>query len=157
MDVLEQTTTENKGWMDTCAMGLSFLCAVHCMITPLLVALLPVFATTFLVNKDFHLWMLLLVVPMAGTSLFLGCRKHKSRLVMISGALGVATLTGIALYESFVAGAGASCEACPSCATFQEAGFASPIVLINLLGGAFLIVAHSRNFLLCRKAHCSCG
>jgi len=150
-----ETLPQPKPWADSIAMGLSMVCAVHCLVTPILIAVLPLLASSFLVHKDFHLWMLLLVVPLAAGSLFLGCRKHKSNVVMACGILGVSLLIGAAVAESFSANAGI--DGCAHCAALETSGFWTPLVLTNLLAGFFLICAHSRNFLLCRKAHCACG
>jgi len=136
-------------------MGLSLVCAVHCLVTPILIAVLPLLAGSFLVHKNFHLWMLLLVVPLAAGSLFLGCRKHKSNVVMTCGILGVSLLIVAAVVESF--SAQPTVEGCAHCATLETSGFWTPLVLMNLLAGLFLICAHTRNFLLCRKAQCTCG
>jgi hypothetical protein len=39
------------------------ICGIHCLVTPLLLVALPILATTFWVDQNFHLWMLLLVLP----------------------------------------------------------------------------------------------
>ncbi|MDF7801223.1 MerC domain-containing protein [Pontiellaceae bacterium B1224] len=151
-------TTQTKvhspshGWLDSCAIGMSVICGIHCMVTPVLIAVLPVLASTFWVHKDFHLWMLALVVPMAAFSLFVGCRKHKSKMVMGLGLTGLGCLVSVAVYESFFhAVSGAHCALCAQ----EEAGsLLNPATLVNLVGAAFLTAAHTRNFLLCRKEKC---
>jgi len=56
-------TRTNHGWLDTLAVGMSLLCAVHCLLTPVLLVFLPILGGTFWVSNNFHLWMLLLVLP----------------------------------------------------------------------------------------------
>lgn len=144
-----KSVSHTHSWLDPLAISMSVLCAIHCMITPVLAAVLPVVATTLWAHKDFHLWMLLLVVPMALLSLLLGCRKHKCRLVLSLGLIGIGIITSIAVYESF-----AHTHHCAHSVHQDAGGHFGAITWINLLGAAFLTAAHTRNFLLCRKAHC---
>ena len=62
-----QTEQPVNGLLDKLAIGMAGICAVHCLLTPVLVVLLPIVATSFFVHKDFHLWMLFGVLP---TTLF---------------------------------------------------------------------------------------
>ena len=154
MTTSDQPYSQPSGWLDSFAIGMSVICAIHCMVTPVLVAVLPVVASTFWVHKDFHLWMLLLVVPMAGISLFLGCRKHKSKGVMVLGIIGLIFLISVAANESLnhsslVQQGDIYCLHCTQCET---KGLFDPTTLANILGAIFLTGAHTRNFLLCRKA-----
>ena len=93
---------QSHGWLDSLAISMSALCAIHCLVTPFIVIALPVFAATFWAHKNFHLWMILLVVSTTTTTtaMFLGCRKHKDGRVLALGALGLAILTAVALHES---------------------------------------------------------
>ena len=150
------TQYESRPWMDTFAVSMSVLCAIHCMVTPILIALLPIVSSSFWVHKDFHLWMLLLVVPMAGLSLFLGCRKHKSKFVMVLGIIGVGLIGSVALYESFIHASAVLQEGveCAQCSQCESASLLNPITITNMLGAFFLVCAHSRNFILCRQKKC---
>ena len=150
------TQTKSRGWMDSFVIGMSVICAIHCMMTPVLVAVLPVVVSTFWVHKDFHLWMLLLVMPMATFSLFLGCRKHKSRLVMVLGLLGLGVLASVAVNEPLFHSTLAVQEHadCVLCTQRESGSLLSPTTLANVLGAVLLTCAHVRNFLLCRRANC---
>ncbi len=177
MNESQISTCRHHGWLDTFAISMSVICAIHCLVTPLLLVSLPILATSFWVHEDFHLWMVGFVIPTTSFAVFTGCRKHKDKLVLLLSIAGVVLLFAVAIYESFfhnLAGAGdpslnvtyedffgtsaqiteqAHCE---NCATVEKSGiFASGPVLINLIGGIFLAGAHCRNFILCRKADCN--
>ena len=51
-------------WLDRLGVGMALICAVHCLLTPVLIVLLPIIASSFWVDSEFHLWMLLMVVPL---------------------------------------------------------------------------------------------
>ena len=149
-------------WLDTLAVGMSVTCAVHCLLTPVLIIVLPMLATTVWVQYDFHLWMMLLVVPTSGTAVLLGCRKHKDKTVLVLSLLGLGLLVFVAVSEVvlFADTSSPASAACPHCSTTEcletESGpRISSGLMLNLLGAVLLCSAHVRNFLLCRKARCS--
>ncbi|TVP81278.1 MAG: MerC domain-containing protein [Puniceicoccaceae bacterium] len=165
------------GGLDRVAIFLAILCGVHCLLTPVLLMALPFIGASFWVDANFHLWILLLVIPTTGLALFSGCRKHKDRWVLGFGALGLAILfTAFSIervaqaqitsaQQSPIAGeattphatGGGCCALHPlngeAGASDQPVGI-SEHALLNALGGLFLVVGHSRNFLLCRKTPC---
>ncbi len=152
----DNTSIVSRGVLDTVAVSMSLLCAIHCLITPVLLVALPILATSFWVNKNFHLWMLALVIPTTIISVMQGCKKHKDKWVASLASIGLATLLGVALYESFVHQSqmietAAHCNGCVQ----GDGGMPfTATIVANLLGGIFLASAHIRNFILCRKAHC---
>ncbi|MEM7672883.1 MAG: MerC domain-containing protein [Verrucomicrobiota bacterium] len=145
-------------WLDAVAISASLLCAVHCLLTPLLVVLLPILTTTFWVSESFHLWMILFVIPTTGIAIFVGCRKHRDRAVFALSGLGLLALTGVAGYEAFfhssASVADAHCAACAAAAAEPSELLAAP-TMVNLFGGMLLAGGHFRNFILCRSARCS--
>jgi hypothetical protein len=161
------TAHKNHGFLDHVAMGMAAVCAVHCLLTPILVMALPIIATSFFVHKDFHLWMILLVLPTTGFAIFMGCRKHKDKWVATLSAIGVSILIAALVNERMQAsaqsGEHAAVEAhhCEHCATAAEAAAAGePIPMhsgawFNTFGGLILASAHFRNFRLCRKSRCT--
>ena len=48
---------------DKAAIGLSLLCAIHCLAFPLLVVLVPSLVALPLHNESFHFWMVVAVIP----------------------------------------------------------------------------------------------
>ncbi len=146
----------SHGWLDSLAISMSVICAVHCLLTPLLITLLPIISTTFWVHENFHLWMVFLVVPTTLLAVFMGCRKHKDKLVAILSVTGLAFIVFVAIYQYTFHSLQplADCGVCPSCAQIGTIGFLNPTTIFNSIGGLFLASAHFRNFKLCRKADC---
>ena len=145
------------------AIGMAVVCAVHCLVTPVLLIALP---TSFFVHENFHLWMLLLVLPTTGFAVFMGCRKHRDKWVGILSALGLFLLVFVVADERLPAATGPGhdvvatehhCEVCAATAAAlegQEGATLPANAWINTLGGLFLAGGHIRNFRLCRKRQC---
>ena len=160
MNDVALNTCRNYGWLDRIAIALASVCAVHCLLTPILVLALPIIATSFFVHEDFHLWMILFVLPTTCLAIFMGCRRHKDRWVGALSAIGLSILLFALVNERMAMAAHSHDEAqaahCPSC----ERDLAEePVPLhagawINSLGGFLLAGAHVRNYRLCRKARC---
>ena len=146
----------SHGWLDSLAISMSVICAVHCLLTPVLLALLPIISTTFWVHENFHLWMVFLVVPTTSAAVFMGCRKHKDKAVAILSITGLSFILFIAIYQySFhAANPDAVCGICPSCAQLGFGNVLNVTTVLNSLGGLCLASAHFRNYKLCRRADC---
>lgn len=156
MTTLTRTHCQSHGWLDSLAVGMSMMCAIHCLVTPALIIFLPLLATTFWVHQDFHLWMMLLVLPTTGFAMFLGCRKHKDKWVLALGVAGLLILSAVAVHGSFlgVPEAHTAGDNCLHCIQAGSRSLVDPISLTNFFGGLLLIFGHARNFLLCRKQDC---
>ena len=160
MNQTSASTCRSHGWLDRLAIGMAAVCAVHCLLTPILVIALPIIATSFFVHEDFHLWMILLVLPTTTFAVFMGCRKHKDKWVAAMSALGLAILLSALVHERIHNAAHTEAQVhavhCESCARDISK---EPIPMhagawINTLGGILLASAHIRNFRLCRKSRC---
>ena len=163
MENSHATTQRNYRWLDRFAIGIASVCAVHCLLTPILIIALPIIATSFFVHQDFHLWMIFLVLPTTVFAVFMGCRSHKDRLVLALSAIGISVLLFALIQERVyyaserdAAVSSADCEIC------SRDIAAEPIpmhagVWLNAIGGFFLASAHIRNFRLCRKSSCCHG
>ena len=149
----------SHGWVDKLAISMAAICAVHCLLTPVLVVMLPIIATSFFVHQDFHLWMLYLVIPTTSFAIYMGCRKHKDKWVATFSALGLSVLLCALIVErqNTAAHSAEDGAACPHCVRdVSEA----PVPMhaaawINTLGGLFLASGHVRNYRLCRRAKCN--
>ena len=150
-------TCGSHGWLDSLAISMSVVCAVHCLLTPVLLALLPIISTTFWVHENFHLWMVFLVVPTTSAAVFMGCRKHKDRAVAGLSITGLSFILFVAVYQySFhVANPTVDCGVCPSCAQLGFGSAFNVTTILNSLGGLFLASGHFRNYKLCRRADCN--
>ena len=71
---------------------MAVICGIHCLVTPVILVALPILATTFWVDENFHLWMLLLVIPTTTLAVWSGCRRHKDKWVLLSAATGISIL-----------------------------------------------------------------
>lgn len=123
---------------DKLAVSFSTVCAIHCLATPFLVALLPSLAALPLEAESFHLWMVIAVLPTSVYALTLGCKKHKQRSVLRIGIVGLVFLiSALAFGESFLG-------------EWGEKG-------LTVLGAIIIAFAHFKNFRLCQeKEKCPC-
>ena len=153
-------TSRRHGWLDHLAIGMATVCAIHCLLAPILIMALPIIATTFIVHEDFHLWMIFLVLPTTALAIFMGCRNHKDRLVVALSSIGLSVLLFALINERMhyasMKGISDSSEVCEVCAPGIN-GDSMPMrasVWLNAVGGLFIASAHLRNFRLCRKSSC---
>ncbi len=123
-------------WGDDAGMFLSALCAVHCVVTPLAVAVFPALYGAHDENH-FHAFMLGILSLIAIFSLFRGSKIHGQKNVVVLGVIGLVFLAlGILAFDlthSVVWGSG-----------------------ISTLGSFFLITAHFLNRKYC-KCYCCCA
>lgn len=126
-----------QAFSDRFAIGLSFLCAVHCLVLPVLLVLLPSLASLQLDNEAFHVWMVFAVLPISIYALTLGCKKHGRYRFIVSGFSGLALLVSALLLEEAVGEAGEK--------------------ILTLLGVCLIAWGHFSNFRLCQQhENCDC-
>ena len=127
-----------RSYADRTAVGLSTLCALHCLAVPLAMTLYPPAIAMGLGDEAFHLWLLVGVVPVSVMALTLGCRKHRNIFVPGIGALGILVLVAAVFFGHDLVG---------------EWGER----LMTLIGASLLAASHIRNFSLCRDhSGCEC-
>lgn len=128
-----QTFEETTDRWDKLGIFLSSLCAIHCLVTPLLVLALPVMGE-FFEQEWVHLAMALFVVPVGLFAFWSGYKHHRQQKVFALGVLGL----------SMVGGA--------SVAPHEWVEFWGTDI-ITVIGSIFLIVAHvlNRRACLCHK------
>lgn len=122
-------------FLDGAAIGLSALCAIHCLMLPVALTLLPVIATLPLGDESFHKALLLLVIPASAVGLSLGCKKHQHWLVMFWGVSGLVVMSLAAMFGHDLLG-----EAFEKGAT--------------LFGALLVAGSHLANFRRCRALDC---
>ena len=120
---------------DKAAIGLSLLCVVHCLVTPIAIVMFPALGATFLEGETFHYVLLFLVVPISLFSLGLGCRKHGHRDILLIGIFGLFLLSLILLVGE---------------ETLGEIGEK----LSTVFGAVIVASAHFRNFKACQDKKC---
>lgn len=117
--------------LDRVAVSLSVVCAIHCAVLPLIVAVVPSLLSSMADDATFHWLMLWFVLPTSAVATFMGCRRH--------GYLPVALL--IALGAGMVAVA----------ATVGHEAFGHTLErVVTILGGFILSVGHLLNQRLCK-------
>ena len=89
------------------AIGLSIACAIHCLALPVLIVMLPSVAALNLDNEAFHLWMVVAVIPCSVYALFLGCKEHNRRQLLVLAGIGLTMLVlALVLGEARIGEAG---------------------------------------------------
>nr|WP_244648040.1 MULTISPECIES: MerC domain-containing protein [unclassified Lentimonas] len=78
---------------------MAIICAIHCLATPILLVGLPILATTVWVDANFHLWMILLVIPTTTLAVWSGCRRHRDRWVVGMAVVGLGLLSAAVTSE----------------------------------------------------------
>lgn len=111
------------------------LCALHCLLVPILLVAGTALPASFFTEESFHEMMLALSFPAAIVAFGIGCRQHKDRWVLLLGVLG---LTGLGL-AAFV--------------LHDLIGEVGEVV-VTVGSAALLIVAHVRNYRLCQDEKC---
>ena len=96
------THTLSSRILDQVAISMAVICAIHCLVTPILLVALPILATTVWVDANFHLWMILLVIPTTTLAVWSGCRRHRDKWVLGLAAVGLGLLS-IALASERIA------------------------------------------------------
>lgn len=122
--------------LDQVAILLSGVCLVHCLVTPVMVTILPIVTlSAFVEDLLFHQLMLWLVLPTSFIALFLGCRKHKLFSIAATGALGLAILIAVAFFGHEWFG------------LFGEK-------VASSIGGLILACSHFLNYRACQSVTC---
>lgn len=86
--------------LDGAAIAVSFACLVHCLLLPLLFALLPAASQAFGLPEFFHLAAFLFAVPASGLAMTAGYRLHGALLPALMGAIGL-VLIGLGALGGF--------------------------------------------------------
>lgn len=126
----------NRSRLDAVAVILSGICMLHCLALPLVLTILPIVNVSLLDESTFHTLMLVVILPVSLVALTIGCRKHKDRLTLILGTVGLAILTFTAIFGHDFFGL-----------TGER--------LVTSLGGVILAAAHIQNYRCCRRDECT--
>lgn len=123
--------------LDVFAISVSGMCAVHCLLTPVMLILFPLLTGTLLASEEFHRFLLWVIFPTSALAVLLGCKRHKDPGVFLLGSAGLAMLLLAGFWAHDMVG------------EFGER-------LLTLAGSALLISGHFRNYRLCKKNRCHC-
>lgn len=162
-------------WLDRVGIGASVACAVHCMLAPFLMLLLPVAGSVW-AHPAVHWLLAVLVLPLALWVVYCGYRKHGKRHTLVAAGLGAGlivagliapmvsaqplfTATLPTMGMDFLAGTNAPAHACSEtcCPSVSQSADTGSFVmtfppggLITLVGSLLLVLAHATNLLACR-------
>jgi len=114
---------------DVLAVTLSIVCVLHCLLLPVVVITLPSVTSFFLADEEFHVWMVIAVLPISSIALFNGLKQHQNSSILALGVIGLLVLVGAAFLGH----------------DFLNESWER---LLTVLGTALLTVAHIRNFYL---------
>lgn len=120
-----------NGFWDRLGISASFLCILHCLLTPILVIAMPFLEQTFL-HEGFHIAMVSIVVPVAIWALWNGYKMHRKKNVLLIGGIGL-------LFVSLAM-------------TIGRVNFKIEAILMSI-AGSLLAYAHWINLTVCRRHH----
>ncbi len=87
MPIEPASTIETKKW-DRTGIFLSSLCTLHCLITPFITLSLPLWVYS-IHYSPVHLFISIFIVPVAVYSFWSGYKRHKNKIVILLGGLGL--------------------------------------------------------------------
>ncbi len=132
----DKSTSKMRSIADVLGLSGSAMCAIHCLLVPLLLISSTTVPVSFFTDESFHRAMLWLVLPSGILAFVLGCRRHRDRLVLILGLVGILGLFLSAFWMHEILGE-----------VGERAG--------TVLSAIAIIIAHIRNWRLCRASNCT--
>jgi uncharacterized membrane protein YfcA len=129
---MPQRASTWAGAVDRVGMVASTACFIHCLLTPVLLSLMSVYAHLLPSEEHIHRVLAVLVALVGALSLLLGYRRHRRRSVLVLMGAGLTAIFAGAFYGDLL----------PS--HWSE-------VLVTLVGSGCLIWAHRRNHTFCRN------
>ena len=121
---------------DRIGISASIICAIHCVLTPALVILIP-FVGNFLSEPWIHVTIAAVIFPVAIWALWSGYRKHRHPRVLVAGGIGLLFMAGGMSLEN-------------SHPSTREGALQT---LLLIAAGLTLAVAHYFNLRACRLKH----
>ena len=135
---MRMSIISTQAFTDKMAMSLSLLCALHCLVSPLIIVMLPSLAALQFDGEAFHVWMVLAVIPTSVYALTMGCKQHKRYRLLGLGLFGLLfLLSAVLLGEDLIS-------------DFWEKA-------LTVIGAATIALGHYRNYRLCQhQEFCAC-
>ena len=121
--------------LDNFGITVSALCAIHCILLPILIILSPYIELAFITSHEFHETLMYFILPTSVIAFTIGCRKHNDDIVKLGCICAIfVLLIAIALHD------------------FSEI----LSILLTLFASTLLIFTHLRNRTLCSEEKYSC-
>ena len=123
----------NGSVLDRIGVAVSALCLAQCLLTPLLLVLVPALTGSLLFDGEFfHRLLVVVILPLSGVAFFIGCRQHRHLKVLIPAGLGIAAISVAAILG------------------YARLGIIGEMA-VTLTGAGLLAWAHLLNYRLCRR------
>lgn len=90
---MDMRSFSNRIRLDAVGIGLSALCAVHCLLTIVLISSLG-FASTWMLAPELHTWGLLAATVIAGVAIGIGAIRHRRRTPFVVAMTGLSFMGG---------------------------------------------------------------
>jgi len=117
---------------DSLGSAASVLCLVHCVLTPILLALSPALATLLPGSRTTHQVLIFFVVSLGLLAFLSGYRRHQRRVILLPMTTGIFLIACGAFGESYLH------------STLNE-------TLITMAGSTLLVMAHGLNRSFCHQ------
>ena len=122
---------------DRLAMTLSLACILHCLFMPAFLISSVAFFSIQFSDEILHYSLLFMAAPISLYALYLGKKNHKSNSFFPIGLFGLTVLFFSLFNEGTYLGL--------------------PLeTILTIIGSAFLIFAHYRNYRACQNSDCNC-
>ena len=118
--------------LDSAAVVISAICAVHCLALPIVLVAFPILGSTILTDEMFHSFLLWFILPTSIVAVALGRKNHPDKAVILLVGFGLLLI----LIAAFWA---------------QDHAERWVDTALSVTGGAILAAGHLRNFLICRR------
>lgn len=130
-----KSINEMTPFFDKAAIGLSAICAIHCLTLPIALAMIPSLVLLEVGDEKFHQLLIFCVLPTSLIALTMGCRRHRHWQVLGWGLVGLSILLLTAVLGHDLVG-----EKIEKFAT--------------LCGAMLVVMSHLMNFRRCRANDC---
>jgi len=87
------TVREKVRLLDQAGIFLSFICAIHCLLTPVVMLTLPIMARYYLANPLFHYILAACILPVGLYSFIWGAYRHRNWKVLLLGIPGLVLIS----------------------------------------------------------------
>lgn len=120
---------------DKAAIFLSAVCAIHCLVLPIILILVPPISGLMSFSDEaFHQWLLFAVMPISVFAVISGFSAHRNKQVAMIGVVGMLFLIGAVLLGHDLLGEHAE-------------------VVLTVIGSALIAFSHYKNLTLRAHTH----
>jgi hypothetical protein len=131
---MQDTPIPSHDRLDLAGIAISGACLIHCLATPMLIAVIPLAGEIF-ASAWVHLSLATALLPLAAFSLVAGYRRHRRLRSLTLGAIGVFLIFCVLFCTHLLFPTDHCCLT----------SALSPLTIMNLTGSASLVAAHALN------------